>query len=120
MGKLEQQIHLRNIITCLREIGDYSHYLSYERYLADKELKSIILQNLSLAAQEARNLYNIGYRNNGIQYLAGLYNTPEGEMEDFAIYSLLQNDLDFIADHLNLASKKLAVKEAKRFSKQPA
>ncbi|MGK7390463.1 MAG: hypothetical protein ACNS60_08930 [Candidatus Cyclobacteriaceae bacterium M2_1C_046] len=111
MHKFEEQIHLRNIVSCLKELGDYAHYLSYERYTLDKELKNIILRNLSLAAQEAQSLYNLGYRQKDIQYLAGLSGMTEGDQEDFAIYSLLQNDLDFMMDHLAAEANKLAVEQ---------
>lgn len=120
MEKLEEQIHLRNIVSCLKELGDYAHYLSYERYLLDKELKNVILRNLSLAAQEAQSLYNLGYKDNGVQYLAGLNSVTESEQEDFAIYSLLQNDLDFITDQLNTASHNLSIDQEAILSRQPA
>lgn len=113
MHNIEEQIHLRNIVTCLKELGDYAHYLSYERFQDDKELKQIILGNLNLAAQEAQSLYNKGYSAHGIQYLAGLCNIPENMPEDFAIYSLLQNDLDFLTDEMNAASNEYAEKEQK-------
>ena len=107
MEKIEAQIHLRNIVSCLNEISDYSHYLSYERYLLDKELKKIINSNLSLAAHEAKSLYTQGCEIEGLKYLAGLANSPSLEEESYAVYSLLQNDIDYMNERVKEAFSKL-------------
>lgn len=111
MEKLEEQIHLRNIISCLSEIMDYSHYLSYERYVMDEELKKTIMNNLSFAAQEANSLYRKGSTIEGLQYLAGLTNTAALEKENFAMYSLLQNDIDYLAKNISEACELLQTQE---------
>jgi hypothetical protein len=98
MEKIEEQIHLRNIVSCLTELGDYVHYLSYERYLLDEELKRAIIENLTFAASEANNLYSQGCKVEGLQYLSALKDSSAIEEENFAIYSLLQNDIDYMAE----------------------
>lgn len=98
MEKIEEQIHLKNIISCLTELGDYTHYLSYEQLLLDKELKKVIIDNLSFAGREASNLYAQGCKVEGLQYLSALKDASAIEAENFALYSLLQNDIDYIAD----------------------
>lgn len=100
MENLEEQIHLRNIVSCLIELSDYTHYLSYERYLIDKELKKIIIDNLTLAASEADSLYHKGCKVEGLKYLSALKDPSAIEEENFAIYSLLQNDIDYIAEQI--------------------
>lgn len=103
MERLEEQIHLRNIVSCLTELGDYIHYLSYERYLLDKELKKIIIDNLIFAASEASSLYKGGCKVEGLQYLSALKDSSAIEKENYAIYSLLQNDIDYLAQRIKEA-----------------
>lgn len=103
MERIEEQIHLRNIVSCLTEIGDYTHYLSYEQFLLDKDLKKVIIDNLTFAASEASNLYDRGCKVEVLQYLSALKDASAIEAENFALYSLLQNDLDYMADQIKKA-----------------
>ena len=100
MERLEEQIHLRNIVSCLTQLSDYTHYLSFERYLLDRELKKVILDNLKYAGKEASYLYERGCKVEELKYLVALKDISAVQKDNFAVYSLLQNDLDYLADRI--------------------
>lgn len=107
MENLEQQIHLRNIVSCLSEIKDYTHYLSYERYASDKELKNAIYRNISLAASEAVLLQRQGKKLAGLNCLTSLHDLRAFEEEQYSLYNLLINDVDFLSESFTAECERL-------------